>query len=297
MELNEVLSRAAHLELKARHLVGSRFAGLYQSAFRGQGMEFQDVREYVEGDDIRLIDWNVSARTNSLHVKRMKEERERSVLVLFDISGSLAFGSAQRTKFDLLLEISALFVLAGFYSQDRVSLALVRDRIELFVPPGKGWNHAARLIREMVAARPAGPAADFEPVWTFLNAPGVPRSLVLLLTDYQAPLAASNSFAIACRKHELVVTIASDAREQSLPKCGRVWLKDPESGELSLVNTNSAGLRRDYEKKAQETRNQLTRLLRQYGIDWLELDTARDYETPLRRFLASRQAKMGYRRP
>jgi uncharacterized protein (DUF58 family) len=296
MELNELISRAAKLELKAKHLVGSRFAGLFQSAFRGQGMEFQEVREYAEGDDVRLIDWNVSARTSSLHVKRMTEERERSVLLVFDISGSIAFGSTLRTKFDLLLEIGALFTLAGFYSRDRVSLALVRDRIEMFVPPGKGWSHAARLIREMVAAHPEGGAGGFEPVWSFLNAPGVPRSLVLVLTDFQVPIAASDSFAVACRKHEVVMALASDQREIRLPNSGRTWFQDPESGQRCLVNTNQPGLRQEYEKNAQEKRGELTSLLRHHGVDWVELDTASDYEIPLRNFLTSRSARTGYRR-
>ena len=295
MELNELLSRAAKLELKARHLAGSRFAGLFQSAFRGQGMEFQEVREYTEGDDVRLIDWNVSARTSSLHVKRMSEERERNVLVVLDLSGSLAFGSIRRTKFELLLEIGSLFALAGFYSRDRVSLALVRDRIEMFVPPGKGWNHAARLIREMAAAHPQGGAVGFEPVWSFLNVPGVPRSLVLVLTDFLVPIPASDSFAIACRKHEIVMVLASDPREIRLPRCGRIWFRDPESGQRCLVNTNQVGLHQAYERKAQEKRGELKNFLRHHGVEWVELDTASDYEIPLRQFLNSRGAKTGYR--
>lgn len=296
MEIADLLQRVARLELKARHLARSCFAGLYRSAFRGQGMEFAEVREYAEGDDIRLIDWNVSARSQSLYVKRMIEERERNVLVVLDVSGSLNFGSARRTKFDLMLEIAALFVLAAFNARDRVSLALARSHIELYIPPAKGWNHAACLIRHMAASEPDGSSEDLEAVWSFLNAAAVPRSLVILMTDFQAPLRPSNAFAVVCRKHELVVAMASDPREWRLPRVGRIWLRNPESGEVSLLDTNRDDLRRAYEKNAQERRSELIRLLRNQGVDWIEFDTASDYEAPLRRFLAERSARRGYRR-
>lgn len=296
MEPADLLQRVARVELKAQHLARSRFAGLYRSAFRGQGMEFAEVREYAEGDDVRLIDWNVSARSQSLYIKRMVEERERNVLVVLDVSGSLNFGSIRRTKFDLMVEVAAVFVLAAFNARDRASLALARSQVELYVPPGKGWNHAARLIRHMAAARPAGLSRDLEAVWKFLNAPGVPRSLVIFLTDFQAPLQASNSFAVVCRKHELVVALASDRREWELPRIGRIWLRNPEDGGVFLCDTNRDDLRRGYEKDAQERRERLIRLLRNQGVDWVEFDTASDYVVPLRRFLAERSARRGYRR-
>jgi uncharacterized protein (DUF58 family) len=290
-DLRELLSRAQRLELKARHLARSQFAGLYRSAFRGLGMEFADVREYSEGDEIRLIDWNVSARSQALYVKRMAEERERNVLVILDTSGSLQFGSVRRTKFDLLQEIAALLTLACSYSRDRVSLALMRSRVEYYVPAARGWNHTARLVREMAAAVPQGAGGgNLDSVWAFLNSPGVARSLAFLLTDYHAPIEPCNGLATACRKHEMVVMFASDPRDWSLPAAGRFRFVDPESGRTRTLNTSNAQVRRDYEEKGREVRAGRTEALRNSGAHWVEFSTDREYEPALRRFLLSRSA-------
>jgi uncharacterized protein (DUF58 family) len=293
MQFDTLLSRARRLELKSRHLALSQYAGLYRSAFRGQGMEFAEVREYSEGDEVRLIDWNVSARHQTLYVKRMVEERERNVLVLLDTSGSLAFGSVQRTKFDLLIEIGALLVLAGHYGKDRISLGVVRAGVEFFVPAAKGWNHAARLIRELVSIRPGGSAASLDPVWNFANSPGVPRSLILFLTDYQSPLQASHSFAAACRKHEMVFFLASDPREWSLPAVGRIRVRNPETGATKIIPTGRKEVRDQYERAGRERRAAVASLLRGNRVDWVELSTGTGYETALRRFLNERATRRG----
>ena len=291
MEFANLLARARRLELKSRFLARSQYAGLYRSAFRGQGMEFSEVREYTEGDEVRLIDWNVSARHQSLYVKRMIEERERNVLLILDTSGSLGFGTVGRTKFDLLMEIAALLVLSGFYARDRVSLALMRAAVELFVPAAKGWNHAARLVRELASARPGGEAPGLDPLWNFVNSPGVPRSLVILLTDLQAPLQPSHSFSAACRKHELVFVLASDPREWSIPGVGRIRMRHPETGEIRLVSTRRAEVRREYEKNAGWKMEGIRRMLRNSGVDWVEVSTGTSYESSLRRFLQERATR------
>jgi uncharacterized protein (DUF58 family) len=290
-ELDDLLVRARRLELRSRFLARSQYAGLYRSAFRGQGMEFAEVREYAAGDEVRLIDWNVSARHQSLYVKRMVEERERNVLLMLDTSGSLAFGSVQRTKFDLMLEVGALMVLSAFYGKDRVSLALVRSGVERFIPAAKGWNHAARLIRELASSTPGGSASGLDALWNFVNTPGIPRSLVVFLTDYQAPLQASHSFAAACRKHELVFFLVSDPREWIMPGVGRVRVRHPETGRVSIVNTRRAAVRLEYEQKALQQRAALERVLRGSGVDWVDLSTGAHYETSLRRFMLARAAR------
>lgn len=297
MKLDQLLQNARLLALKTGQLARSQYAGLYSSAFRGRGMEFAEVREYAEGDDIRLIDWNVSARSQSLYVKRMVEERERNVLVLLDTTGSLAFGSAVRTKHDLLVEIAALLILSGFASRDKVSLAIFRSKVDFYLPAAKGWNHALRLIREMVGRQPLGAAPNMEPVWNFLNSPGVPRSLVLLFTDFQAPLQSSNSFATACRKHEMVAFLASDPREWELPKAGMLRVHDPETGEERVVNTNSAALREGFAAAARSRREKVGVLLRGCGVDWAEFSTATEYRSSLRRFLELRGLRRGYHHP
>jgi len=288
MEFDALMARARRLELKSRYLARSQYAGLYRSAFRGQGMEFSEVREYAEGDEVRLIDWNVSARHQSLYVKRMVEERERDVLLIVDASGSLSFGSIGRTKFDLATEVAAVLVLAAFEGKDRVSLGVVRGEVEYFVQAAKGWNHAARLIRELASIAPAGRAESLDPVWNFINSPGIPRSLIFFLTDFQAPLRAGHGFAAACRKHELVFILASDPREWRLPAVGRVRLRHAETGREQVFNTNRAAVRREYERRGEERRAALVGLLRNHGTDWVELSTGSPYGTDLRRFLHGR---------
>jgi uncharacterized protein (DUF58 family) len=297
MEINDLMARAQRLEIRSRYLARSRYAGLYRGAFRGQGVEFAEVREYSEGDDVRLIDWNVSARSQSLYVKRMEEERERSVMLALDTSASLDFGSGSRTKFNLLVEVAALLALSGSCARDRVSLALLRNRVDLYVAPAKGPNHAARLVREMLACRPDGRGDSVEDVWAFLISAGVPRSLVFLLTDFQCPLAAGAGFASACRKHEVVVILASDPREWILPDVGRMRVRNPETDEVRAINTHDGELRRGYEKNAVKRRETVLRVLRGFGADWVELSTAGEFEPALRRFFEARTIRRGDRRP
>jgi uncharacterized protein (DUF58 family) len=297
MEIDDLMARAQRLEIRSRFLARSRYAGLYRSAFRGQGVEFAEVREYSEGDDIRLIDWNVSARSQSLYVKRMEEERERNVLLALDTSASLDFGSVARTKFSLLVEVGALLALSGSCAKDRISLALLRDRVERYIAPAKGPNHAARLVREMLACIPEGRGSSMELAWSFLNSPGVPRSLVFLLTDFQCPISAGAGFASACRKHEMVAVLVSDPREWRLPDVGRLRIRDPESGETRTVDTHNRGLRHGYEQNALKRREAVLCVLRGYGADWVELSTSGEYEPALRRFFEARTIRKGDRRP
>ncbi len=296
MNLDDLLARAERLELRSRYLARSLYAGLYQSACRGQGMEFAEVREYAAGDDIRLIDWNVSARSQSLYVKKMEEERERNVLLVIDTSGSLAFGSLRRTKFELITELASVLVLSAFLARDRVSLVCFGSKVDLFVPAAKGWTHAARLIREMVARQPAGACERIETVWSFLNSPAVPRSLAFLFTDFQAPLVPCNSLAVSCRKHEMIFLLASDPREWQLPDAGRVRVRDPETGETRVINTRAKGLAAEFARTAAARRTAVLGLLEGYGVDWAEFQTCADSETQLRRFLDMRTARKGYRR-
>lgn len=218
-------------------------------------------------------------------------------MILLDTSGSLGFGSERRTKFDLLLNLAAIFTLSGFFSKDRVSLALFGSKVDLFIPAAKGWAHAVRLIREMVARAPDGGAKTLDPLWLFLNSVSVPRSLVFLLTDFQAPLAPGNLFSICMRKHELVVVLASDQREWKLPQAGRFIFRDPESGETRVLNTRSRAVRAAYEQRALRRRSEFIALLEKGGADWVEFSTGSEYEPTLRRFLESRNSRMGYPHP
>jgi uncharacterized protein (DUF58 family) len=297
ISVSELVARARRLQVKARHLALSQFAGLYRSAFRGQGMEFAEVREYAAGDDIRLIDWNVSARSPSLYVKRMAEERERNVLIAIDTSASLRFGTRLRTKFELVQEVAALLALACAYGKDRVSLVLFGGRIEAFIPAAKGWTHTERIVRDIASAQPAPQAEASEAIWHFLNSAPVPRSLLFLFTDFLGPLRPGNTFSAACRKHQPIAFVVSDPREWELPSVGRLRVRDPETGRLGLIHTGRRSEREAYSERAQQVRAGVHRTLKSAGIDFLELDAGADYEIALRRFLESRIAKTGYRRP
>jgi uncharacterized protein (DUF58 family) len=293
----ELLARARRLHVKARHLALSQFAGLYRSAFRGQGMEFADVREYAAGDEIRLIDWNVSARSTSLYVKRMAEERERNVLIAIDTSASLGFGTARRTKFELAQEVAALLALACAYAKDRVSLALLGARVEAFIPAAKGWTHIERIISEIASARAIAPGCGCDAVWGFLNSAPVPRSLLFLVTDFEGPIRPGNSFSAACRKHQAVAVLVSDPREWELPAVGRLRVADPETGESRVIHTGRSASREEYKARAGRVRAAVLGTLKSAGVERLELDTGADYEILLRRFLEARIARTGYRRP
>jgi uncharacterized protein (DUF58 family) len=261
-------------------------------------MEFADVRPYEEGDDIRLIDWNVSARSQSLYVKRMAEERDRHVLVIMDVSSSVSFGSVRRTKHDLLLETGALLILSAFYSRDRVSLAFAGTTVDRYIPAAKGWLHALRLIREMAAREPsAGAPESMDPVWAFLTSPGLPRSLVFLLTDFQAPFRFGSELMSVCRRHEVIVVLAVDPRERTLPDAGRIRVQDPETGEFRVLHTGKKALREQFALEASRRREGVLSLLRGAGADVLELGTDAELDVSLRRFLEARISRRGCRRP
>jgi uncharacterized protein (DUF58 family) len=293
--LDELYHKAQRLELRSRQLARARYAGLYRSAFKGQGIEFADVREYAPGDDVRRVDWNVSARHQSLYVKTMNEERDRNVLVVLDTAASLGFGTVRRTKLDLALELASLLTLAAFCARDRVSLALVGSRLDRYVPPRKGWNHTARLVREMVAREASGAPPAMEQVWRFLESPGVPRSLALVVIDFHVAIEPSASLRAAARKHELVALLVSDPREWSLPSIGLVRLRDPATGEVTLVQTGRAAVRAEFERTAQARRAAIKHLLSASGVECAEFSTAEEAETGLRRFLSAR-VRRGYRR-
>jgi uncharacterized protein (DUF58 family) len=211
---------------------------------------------------------------------------------VLDGSETLAFGTAQRTKIDLLVELGSLLVLAGFYAGDRLSLALLSGERVSLVAPAKGWNHAARLIREMVSRPPSGPPPPLEAFWGFLHSPGLQRSLVFFLTDYQARFEWQDSVRAAARKHEIVVLLASDPREWSLPNVGRVRVRRPGSDEVTIVRTSSPAVRAEFERRARARREAVERTIAGVGADFAEFSTADDPEVALRRFLVSRASRV-----
>jgi uncharacterized protein (DUF58 family) len=293
----EVLRQVRQIELRTRGLVNSIFGGEYQSVFRGQGMEFSEVREYEPGDDVRNIDWNVTARAGHPYVKKHVEERELTVLLVVDLSGSEQFGTRGRFKAELAAELAAVLALSAVRNNDRVGLILFSDYVEHVVPPRKGRRHALRLIRDVLAFRPTGRGTDIAGALDYAARLLAHRGIVFLLSDFapqQNADAASEArwektLRLVSRRHDLIGISISDPAELELPDIGFAAVEDPESGELSYVDTGAAGVREVFGIALLRERMQTRRLFRRLGVDEIEVRTDTPYVRPLLAFFRRRE--------
>lgn len=288
MTPEEATHEVRRLEITTRHLVRDIMAGEYSSAFRGRGVEFAEVREYQPGDDIRTIDWNVTARMGAPFVKKYVEERDLTIFLVVDVSGSLSFGSRAILKRELAAEIAALLSFAALRNQDRVGAALVSDRLELFLAPRRRRTHVLRMVRE-VLDRPAQGGTDLERGLEAVLATLKRRSVLFLISDFlgAAPIRALKA---AAARHDLIVVEIVDPRDQEIPPVGPVVLRDAETGELALVHGKRLA-RRHAEQRRRE-REELARLTRKLGVDRLELRTDRPYINTLLAFFEQRKRRM-----
>jgi uncharacterized protein (DUF58 family) len=250
-------------------------------------MEFSEVREYVPGDDVRTIDWNVSARMGHPFVKKFTEERELTVMMLVDASGSGRFGTARATKLQTAAEISALLAFSAIRNNDRVGLLLFTDRIELFVPPRKGREHALRVLRECLTIQPEGSGTKIGQALEYLQRVVSKRAVAFLISDFQ-DRGFERTMRVVAQKHDLVAIAITDPRESTLPNVGLIHVEDPESGQIGLIDTGSARVRRLYAEAARRERETLRTSVRRTGVDLLELSTGESYELPLVRFFRER---------
>jgi uncharacterized protein (DUF58 family) len=293
MSPEEVMQEVRRLEITTRHLVRDIMAGEYSSAFRGRGVEFSEVREYQPGDDIRSIDWNVTARLGSAYVKRYLEERELSILFLLDVSASARFGSRVRTKQALATEACAVLALAAARNNDRVGAVWATDRIERFVPPGRGRRHALRVINDLLAFAPAGTTTDLATVLRFADSILRRRAVVFLVSDFLTGGYRADLERLA-RRHDVIALQLYDPRERELPDIGLVALEDPESGRWRRVDTSRVEIRERFRVRATEFDRTLQRELRTCGADLVQLETGRSYAEPLIAFF--RRRERGHRR-
>jgi uncharacterized protein (DUF58 family) len=282
------------IELRTRGWVESLFGGEYQSVFKGQGMEFVEVREYQPGDDVRNIEWNVTARIGSPFVKRHVEERELTVLLAVDLSGSGQFGTrGGRFKAELAAEIAAVLALSAVRNHDRVGLLLFTDRVEHFVPPGKGQRHALRLIRDVLAFTPTGRGTDLAGALDYAGRLLPHRAIVFVLSDFQRPTGAESAYErtlrAVSRRHDVVAITLADVAEEALPDVGLVSFVDPETGEDLFIDTGAPGLRALYARRAVAEREARQRLFRKLAIDEIEIRTDSSYITPLLGFFRRRE--------
>jgi uncharacterized protein (DUF58 family) len=283
----EVIRRVRRLEIRTRRLVEESLAGSYHSVFKGRGMEFSEVREYVPGDDVRNIDWNVSARMGHPFVKKFTEERELTVVLVIDASGSKRFGTESSTKMQLSAEISALLAFSAIRNNDRVGLLLFTDRVELFLPPRKSREHALRVLREILTIKPRGSGTRISQALEYLQRVVTKRAVVFLLSDFQDD-GYERIMRVVSRKHDLVAISVSDPREALLPDVGLIAVEDPETGGVGIIDAGSARVRRIYAEAARREQEAFRQTVRQTGVDLLELSTGESYEMPLIRFFHER---------
>jgi len=287
MTPEEVMREVRRIELTTRNLVRDLVAGEYTSAFRGRGVEFSEVREYQPGDDVRAIDWNVTARLGSAHVKRFQEERELSVFLAVDLSASGHFGTRRRTKRELGIEVCAVLALAASRSNDRIGALLFTDRIEHFVPPAKGRRHALRLVNDLLACEPSGQGTDLNRALEYLEPLLRRRSVLFVVSDFLAD-ASSPALPRLAARHDVIALQLDDPRERDLPS-GLLALWDPETGERRTVDARDPRLRRYFQAQVQATELRWERELVHRGVDRLRLDTGAGYGDRLVAFFHRRE--------
>ena len=290
----EILKKIRSLEIKTKGLVQTVFAGDYHSVFKGRGMNFEDVREYQPGDEIRAIDWNVTARLGTAFVKKFTEERELTVVLVVDVSASGNFGSAEQSKRELAGEVACLLAFSAIRNNDKVGLLLFSDRVELFIPPKKGRSHTLRIIREILFFEPEGRGTAPGLALDYLNNVVTRRAVVFFISDFQTN-DFSRELAVSGRRHDFIALHIQDQREENLPNVGLITLEDAETGEQIEINTGDRNTRARFSAMAEAQRAELTRTLRRNRIDAISLRTGENYLPALRSFFKLRERRLAVR--
>jgi uncharacterized protein (DUF58 family) len=291
MESSELLRRVRKIEIKTRGLTSQVFSGQYHSAFKGRGMAFSEVREYMPGDDIRSIDWNVTARLNHPYVKVFEEERELTVMLLVDISASGQFGTGTQFKRDLITELAAVLSFSAITNNDKTGVIFFSDRIELFIPPKKGKSHILRIIRELINFEPKGKGTDIGGALRYFNNMIKKRCIAFVISDFIGT-GYERALKISARKHDLAALRILDPRESEMPPMGLVRFTDAETGESCMLDTSNGNVRRDYHLYWKQTERQTTELLSRSGVDHATLRTDQPYVQPLLNLFKRRGAKV-----
>ena len=294
MDAAEVLKRIRALEIKTKGLVQTVFAGDYHSVFKGRGMNFEDVREYQPGDEIRAIDWNVTARLGTAFIKKFTEERELTVVLVVDVSASGNFGSVSQSKRELAAEVACLLAFSAIRNNDKVGLLLFSDRVELFIPPKKGRSHTLRIIREILFFEPAGRGTAPALALDYLNKVVTRRAVVFFVSDFQTG-DFSRELSVSGRRHDFIAVHIQDQREEILPNVGIITLEDAETGEQIEINTADRTTRARFSALAETKRTELNRTLRRNSIDAISLRTGEDYLPALRSFFKQRERRLAVR--
>jgi len=286
----EILKEVRRIEISTRGLINEVFSGEYHSVFKGRGMNFAEVREYSYGDDIRSIDWNVTARTGDPFVKVFDEERELTVMLVVDVSASGDFGTRERMKGEVAVEICALLAFSAIKNNDKVGLIIFSDHVEKFVPPRKGRRHVLRVLRELLYHRPEGRGTDITTALEYLNHVQRKKAVTFLVSDFR-DAGFEKALAVAGRRHDLIAVRVGDPREREIPPLGLLELEDPETGDRVLVNTSNEKFRTAFAERSAEARRALDRTLRRTKVDVIDIETGEPYVKPLMRFFKERMRR------
>lgn len=296
----EILGRVRRMEVRTNRLVDDSLAGRYASVFKGRGMDFDRVRNYVPGDDVRTIDWNVTARTGEPHIKLFTEERELTILLMIDISASSDFGSVPDSKRELAAEAAGVLAASAIRNRDKVGLVLFSDAVELYIPPGKGRMHIMRLIRETLFFQPSNTGTDISKALDFVNQVTHRRSVVFLVSDFCLgdPLEdrlslLRNKLQTTKRRHDVIAVSVTDPREETLPDVGRVLIEDAENQQVVEIDTGSAKVRDAYEKTSRARRERTVGRIRSLGVDLLEFYNGENWMPELMSFFRNRRQRSG----
>ncbi|BBO18888.1 conserved hypothetical protein [Candidatus Brocadia pituitae] len=290
MITKDLLKKIQQIEIHTRRLVNESFIGEYHSVFKGRGMEFDAVREYQPGDEIRTIDWNVTARMGRPFIKRYVEERELTVMLLVDVSASGNFGSVRQLKNEIATEVCALLAFSAIKNNDKVGMIMFTDRIEKFIPPKKGAKHVLRVIRELMCAEPAGKGTNIAVALEYMNKISSRRTISFLVSDFLANDYA-HALRIANKRHDVIAVTVVDPREQELPNVGFIELRDAESGEILLVDTANPPARKEFGAINVRQKQERSRLFRSMGVDEIIISTNRHYVEPIVRFFRLREKR------
>jgi uncharacterized protein (DUF58 family) len=287
MDTKELLKQVRQIEIKTKGLVNQVFSGEYHSVFKGRGMEFSEVREYQFGDDIRNIDWNVTARFGHPFIKIFEEERELTVILMVDLSGSLIFGTEDKTKQQIAAELSAILAFSALKNNDKVGLLLFTDKIEKFVPPRKWKKHVLRIIREVLSFEPEGKATNIREALEYLNHAIKKRSIVFLLSDFMDE-GYDKILRVVGKRHDFIGIVMNDKRENEIPQMGLVKFTDAETGEERWIDTNDSRIRKHLTEVRQKVTAQRKSLFIKSRLDSIEIQTGKDYVKPLVQFFRVR---------
>ncbi|MCH8310085.1 MAG: DUF58 domain-containing protein [Chloroflexi bacterium] len=293
MLTDEIAEKIKRIEITARHLVTDSLAGEYRSVFKGMGMEFDEMRPYIPGDDVRRIDWNVTARMAIPYVRRYQEERELTVFLAVDASGSSDFGTIGQFKRELAAELAAVLSFAAITNNDRVGLLMFTDKPELIVPPRKGRKHVLRMVRDLLVFTPEGRGTSIETALDTINRIVKRRSIIFLISDFLAdPEDLRKSLAATNRRHDVIALDLDDPMEHQIPDVGLMALEDAETGELEWIDTSSKAWRDAFEARILDLEQQKRRMLTSLAVDHIRISTDRDYVVELNEFFARRSRRL-----